>query len=110
MPATPPDLSAIDLPDVDRETLIDAIETLRGELLQHKRELVEHVADSKPDGGDALITVIMPGGLLYAGYKKARYEQAKDELARISADIEELSDDLLAMQALSAPVVVAQLP
>jgi hypothetical protein len=52
----------------------------------------------------------MPGGLLYAGYKKARYEQAKHELDRVSADIEEFSGDLLAMQSRSTPVMVALQP
>ena len=105
-----PDLRGFDLPDVDREDLIESIETLRSQLIQHRNELVRHVADSKFDGSDALITAILPGGLLYAGYKKARHEQASDELARVRADIEALSIDLLAMQSLSAPVFVAQLP
>ena len=53
----------------------------------------------------------MPGGLLYAGYKKVRYEQAKNELARVSADIEEFSGDILAMQPRSASVaIVARQP
>ena len=42
--------------------------------------------------------------------KKVRYEQAKDELARVSADIEEFSSDLLAVQSWSAPVLVALQP
>ncbi len=109
-PAAAPDLSAFDLPDVDREDLIESIETLRSQLIQHRNELVQHVADSKFDGSDALITAILPGGLLYAGYKKARHQQASDELARVRADIDTLSIDLLAMQSLSAPVFVAQLP
>ena len=79
-------------------------------LIQRKQTLVQTVEDKKLDSGDAVITVIMPGGLLYAGYKKARYEQAKEELARVIAEIEEFSDDLLAMQSGSAPVIVAQLP
>jgi hypothetical protein len=55
--------------------------------------------------------VLMPGGLLYAGYREVRYEQAKNELADVSADIEEFSSDLLALQPM--PVVqmaVVQLP
>jgi len=52
----------------------------------------------------------MPGGLLYAGYKKVRYEQAKNELDRVSIDIEEYSGDLVAMQSRAAPVAVAWLP
>jgi hypothetical protein len=100
----------IQLPDVDREALIEQVRTLRSQLIQRKQALVQSVADKKLDGKDAVITVIMPGGLLYAGYKKARYEQAKNELARVSTDIEEYSDDLLAMQSSPAQVVVAQLP
>jgi hypothetical protein len=110
IPATAPDLHTLDLPDVNREDLIDDIQTLRSQLIERKHALVQSVADRKLDSGDALITAIMPGGLLYAGYKKARYEQAREELAHVSADIKALSDDLLAMQALSTPVVVAQLP
>ena len=100
----------IQLPDVDREALIEQLRTLRSQLIQRKQALVQSVADKKLDGKDAVITAIMPGGLLYAGYKKVRYEQAKNELARVSTDIEEYSDDLLAMQPSPAQVVVAQLP
>jgi pyruvate/oxaloacetate carboxyltransferase len=105
-----PDQLAIQLPDVDIESLIEQVRTMRSQLIQHKQALLQSVADNKLDGSDALITAIMPGGLLYAGYKKARHAQAKKELDRVSADIEEISDDLLAMQSRSAPVVMAQLP
>ena len=104
-----PDQLAIQLPEIDHETLIEQVRALRSQLIQRKQELVQMVADKKLDGSDAIITAIIPGGLIYAGYKKARYEQAKNELARISADIEEFSGDLLAMQSRSAPVEIAQL-
>ena len=104
------DQLTIQLPDVDRTTLIEKIRTLRSQLIQRKQAFVQIVSNRKLDSKDAIFTVIMPGGLLYAGYKKARYEQAKNELASISADIEEFSGDLLAMQSGSAPVIVARLP
>jgi hypothetical protein len=100
----------IQLPDVDRELLAEQVSLLRSQLIARKQALVQSVADRQLDGGDALITIIMPGGLLYAGYKKARYEQARNELNRVSADIEEFSGDILAMQSRSAPVVVALQP
>ena len=99
---------AVQLPDVDRGVLIEQLRLLRSQLIQRKQALVQIVADKKLDGSDALITAIMPGGLLYAGYKKVRYEQAKSELARISADIKEYSGDLLVMQSGSVPVLVAR--
>ena len=100
----------IQLPTVERTVLIEQVETLRSQLIEDKQALVQTVADKKPGGRDAIITAIMPGGLLYAGYKKARYEQAKNKLASVSADIEELSVDLLSLQSRSAPTVVARLP
>lgn len=104
-----PDQLVIHLPEIDHEALAEQVGILRSQLIQHKQKLVQIVADKKLDGGDTIITVIMPGGLLYAGYKTARYEQAKIKLARVNADIEEFSSDLLALQSRSVPVAVAQL-
>jgi hypothetical protein len=100
---------ALQLPDVDHEALVELLGTMRSQLIQRKQALVQAVADKKPDGGDAFITAILPGGLLYAGYKQARYEQAKDELARVDAEIKEITGDLLAMQSWSPALAIAQL-
>lgn len=110
VPMTAPDHYIILLPDVDHEALLEQVRSLRSQLIQRKQALLQIVADEKLDGSDAIITAIMPGGLLYAGYKKARYEKAKNELARVSVDIEEYSGDLLAMQSTSAQVTIARLP
>jgi len=100
----------IQLPAVEHAVLVEQIEILRSQLIEDKQELVQSVADNKMDGGDAVITVIMPGGLLYAAYKKARHEQAKNALVSVSADIEELSADLLSLQSSASPTVVARAP
>jgi len=111
VPVATPDQFIIQLPDVDREALIEQVGALRSQLIQRKQVLVQSVADKKLNSNDAIITIIMPGGLLYAGYKKVRYEQARNELARVSADIEEFSGDILAMQPRSASVaIVARQP
>ena len=98
----------VQLPVIDRASLIEQVTALRSRLIERKQALAQTVEDKKLDGGDALITAIMPGGLLYAGIKKARYEQARNELDRVSADIETLSIDLQAVQSRTAPTVVAQ--
>lgn len=100
----------IQLPAVEHAVLIEQLEILRSQLIEDKQVLVQTVADNKLDGGDAFITIIMPGGLLYASYKKARHEQAKNALASVSADIEEFSADLLSLQSSSSPTVVARIP
>ena len=104
-----PNHFVIQLPVVDRKALAEQISVLRSQLIQRKQALIQVIADNELDSSDAVIMTIMPGGLLYAGYKKATCEQAKNELASVSADIEEFSSDLLAMQSGSASAVIARL-
>ena len=100
----------IQLPAVEHADLVEQVVILRSQLIEDKQELTQDVADTELDGADAVITIIMPGGLLYAGYKKARYEQAKNALTSVNTDIEELSTDLVNLQAYSPPTVVARIP
>ena len=80
---------------VDADTLAEQVQQLRSELIARKQQLVDEVDEKKLDSGDALLTVLMPGGLLYAGYKKAAYERARNDLAEVSDDISEYSRDLV---------------
>jgi hypothetical protein len=99
----------IQLPIVDRKALAEQISVLRSQLIERKQALAQIIADNELDSSDALIMTIMPGGLIYAGYKKATCEQAKNELASVSDDIEEFSSDLLAMQTGATSAVIARL-
>ncbi len=51
----------------------------------------------------------MPAGLLYALVRKGNLERARAELAAISEAMDELSRNLLAMQAEARELIVAQL-
>lgn len=104
-----PDRFAIQLPAVDREELADLVRTLRSQLILRKQELVQTVEDGQFEGNDAVLAAILPGGLLYAGYRKIRHENAMDELARVDAAIQEYSSDILALQSGTAPIAVARL-
>lgn len=108
VPAVATGLLGFQLPDVDREALGEKVEMLRAQLIERKEVLTRSLEDKKLDSGDLLISAIIPGGLLYAGYKELRYERAKDELARLDAQINEFGNDLLAVQAMSVPAAVAQ--
>ena len=109
VPAVAADLFGFQLPEVDHKVLVEKVEVLRNQLIERKEALTRNLENKKLDSGDILITAIIPGGLLYAGYRELRYEQAKDELGRLNAQIDEFADDFLAMQAMSAPTAVAQL-
>ena len=108
--ASSPGLLGVQLPGVDREELVDLVRSVRSQLILRKQELVQIVEDSSLKGSNAVLAAIMPGGLLYAGFQKARHENAKDELVRVSAAIEEYSSDILAMQPEHASVAIAGLP
>lgn len=108
-PMATPDQFIIQLPDVDHEALIGQVRALRSQLMQRKQVLEQVVADKRLGGSDAIISAVIPGGLLYAGYRISRYRQAKNKLARVSADIEEYSSDLLAMESRFAQVTIARL-
>ena len=92
---------------VDADTLAEQVQQLRSELIARKQQLVAEVDEKKLDSGDALLTVLMPGGLLYAGYKKAAYERARNDLAEVSEDISEYSRDLVEIGRRVTPVPIA---
>lgn len=92
---------------VDADTLAEQVQQLRSELIARKQQLVAEVDEKKLDSSDALLTVLMPGGLLYAGYKKAAYERARNDLAEVSEDISEYSRDLVEIGRRVTPVAIA---
>jgi len=97
------------LPAVDTEQLIDRISAHRASLTQREQQIRDYLEDHQLGAEDVLITVIMPGGLLYAAVRKANLQQAQAELDQINAAMDELSRDLVAMQALAGDLTVARL-
>ncbi len=92
------------VPAVDPQQLAQNIETLHDDFVQNQQYLARKVEDTRLNTGDAVITVIMPGGLLYAGYRKREHSRAKNDLAAISGVIEELTSDLAASRRLASTV------
>jgi len=99
----------IDLPAVNSKQLIGLVRAYRASLTHREQEIMRYLEDNRLDAKDLLITVILPGGLLYAAVRKGNLEQAKVELAEMTEDLDELSHDLLAMQAVAGELTVAQL-
>ncbi len=101
------DLGVTQLQVVDADALVEQVQVLRSRLIVRKQQLVQEVDEKQLDSGDALLTVLMPGGLLYAGYKKAAYERARNDLAEVSEDITQYSHDLIALAGQATSVAVA---
>jgi pyruvate/oxaloacetate carboxyltransferase len=81
------------LPAGEKHELIGSVKELRQSLSNEKEQLSNTVEKKKFTGKDTLISAILPGGMLYASYKMASYKSAKNELAEVSSQIEELTLD-----------------
>jgi len=84
----------VEIPAIDPQLLAEELKDLQAELLLRRAELVTAVKDLALDGTDAIISVLLPGGLIYAGYRKHEYEMARHDLVEVNAEIEELAHDL----------------
>jgi hypothetical protein len=99
----------IDLPHVSADQLLGLIRSYRASLTYREEEIRRYLDKNRLDAKDALIAIIMPGGLVYAAIRKGDLEQAEVELADITEDMDELDGDLLTMQAIVGELTVAQL-
>ena len=84
----------VEVPSIDPQLLAGQLRKLRDELLLRRAELVTEIEDLALDGTDAVLTILLPGGLLYAGYRKHEYELARHRLVEVDAEIDELARDL----------------
>lgn len=94
-------------PPIEPYRLSDEIREKISALVRRKEELVHIREDNKMSVGDYIFAVIMPGGLLYAGYKQREYYLAKKDLAKVAAEIDRYVNDLDTIQVSPGSVVLA---
>ena len=101
-----------DIPKINTVSLADNVEKLRETYIQRQNELTQQVEDKELTVGDVFITIIIPGGLIYAGFKKNELEKTKDALLDVTTEISELSNDLIALHTQNAAnkLILVQLP
>jgi enhancing lycopene biosynthesis protein 2 len=89
------------LPQVEKITLTHHIREWRTVLLEQQRLLTERVEQLKFTTFDAVVTLVMPGGLLYAAVKQGNHLEKRQNLSLLTEDIAQLSGDLLALETTS---------
>lgn len=97
------------LPAMENQELIESVKNLKQSLTDEKEQLATTVQEKKLKPKDAVITALVPGGLLYASYKMVKYRQARSNLAEVSSEIEELTVDMVRLTALEGDSRVAML-
>lgn len=93
-----PDGFSITLRLIDRQTLMQQIRETRLTLRGQEADLQERIEHHGFSPVDTLITVAMPGGLLYAALKQNNNMMERKTLATLTHEINQLSADLLTFQ------------
>ena len=94
-------------PAVPRSELISQLSELRALLRNRKASLAVAEEDGRFDAKDAVITLVMPGGLLYAAYRQQRHHRIAAQEERVNDQLEALTTDLVAFQGISTDTLVA---
>jgi len=84
----------VQLPTTTPAELVRQIQALRIKLLARQLELDKILAESEFDSTDALITLIVPGGMVYAAIREVMHKQASSQLENVTSELGYLSKDL----------------
>jgi len=82
------------LPATTPLELFHQVRALRNNLVARQFALKKTLADSEFGATNTLITLIMPGGLVYGAYKRLQHRQAEFEFRDVTSEISQLSRDL----------------
>ena len=83
--------------------LLEAQQTLQTELADLQAQLKRKSFKAI----DTLITIFMPGGLIYAKLRLDSFKHSQQAAERVSAELDQISGDLVAFQTENGELVVA---
>ena len=87
------------IPADDAPAILQHVRTFRSQLESRRARCAEDVESTRFKTHDTLITIVMPGGLLYAVGKQQRHSEAKQEYALVSQQLDDLKLDLARLKA-----------
>lgn len=96
------------LPSIDNDALIDEVVALKIALMHDKELLSRKVEQKRFKNKDTVLATLLPGGLIYAAYKKNIHAQAVQDYELTSSLIKEISTDISALTTIDGPILVAQ--
>lgn len=83
------------LPAVNVNGLLAEMGEVRSSLQSRKEKLARAARASKFDLKDGLITVVVPGGLLYAMAVQQRHHRAMEKLAEVTVHLDNLTEEII---------------
>lgn len=82
----------------DRATLLDQLRHWRARLEMRREQLHAVAGDGQLSARDVLITLLMPGGLLYAAQRHDNIRRAESLRQQVDIRLEEMAAELRAFQ------------
>ncbi len=93
-------------PVVNTDAVIDELVVLKAELARSERVLAQQVEQKKVTGSDNVLSLLLPGGLIYAAYKRDAYSRAVEKHELLSRQYAEISSDLVTFRSVQPTVLV----
>ena len=98
----------VNAPGIDNDALVDEIAALKIALM-HDEQLLSHKVEQKRfKSKNTVLAALLPGGLIYAAYKKNAHAQAVRDYEQVSSQLKEITTDLAALTTIDGPILVAQ--
>ncbi len=99
----------VTIPIFEEQALLNRLAVYHSDLNKQRSNYADRLENTKFDVKDVLITVIMPGGLIYAAAKQQQHNQVKTDLQDISKQLAELKLDMNQLALKSSMQSVAML-
>lgn len=97
------------LPNVSDITVAQHLQELQQDLETELTLLKDEVQRKSFKAIDTLVTVIMPGGLIYAKLRLDSFKRSEYRFNRVSDELERISGELIAFQADNGDIMIATL-
>ncbi len=95
------------LPASSREELSHRLVEFRANLRRRKVELDLAEEDGRFDVKDAVITAVLPGGLLYAAFRAQQHQQIQGRQLQMAEQMQDLQQDLIAFGVMPSESLMA---
>jgi hypothetical protein len=97
------------IPAHDSPEVVQLVQAFRAKLESRQTQCAEEVENTRFKTHDTLISIVMPGGLLYAFNKQQRHDEAKQTYTKVSQQLYDLKEDLARLKASSSQEAFALL-
>lgn len=98
----------VNMPRIENDVLVVRLAELQTSLKQDMVSLGEQVEQTRMKSKDTVLAAILPGGLIYAAYKKSAHSRAVKQYELVETQLATIDQDIETFQADNGPIVVAR--